>query len=90
MVRSDLNIVIGSVNPSTVVALFGEEHVIFLPLDTDMPEILTTIIPVFSSRSQARKAGWSDIPLGFSQHEVGKFKHQLAIFKENHNVTNPQ
>ena len=37
---------------------------------------------VFSSKGQARKAGWSrEIQEGFNQIRVGKFKHLITMFR---------
>ena len=40
---------------------------------------------IFSSISQARKAGWNHrIPLGFSQHTVGKKREVISILNGWH------
>jgi hypothetical protein len=36
---------------------------------------------IFSSRGQARKNGWFEIPNGFTNIKVGKKKHLITILK---------
>lgn len=52
-----------------------------VPDGTSFPALLVDL-GFFGSRSDARRNGWPmDIPDGFSQHTIGKFKRLLSIYK---------
>ena len=82
MQPNEFNFTIGTVLTSDLDLFFGpDETVTHLPATTTWPDVLVTC-GVFSSKGQARKAGWEGtIPEGFSDQRIGKRKVRVTILK---------
>lgn len=56
------------------------EPVSWISPEKNMADLLTQC-GFFESKSQARKAGWLEIPDGFTDLRIGKKKRRITIFK---------
>ena len=96
MERLDVNIVTTStaIKDEDIFLVFGDflegEPIEVIKVDKNLPmSTLLKDLKIFTSSSQARKAGWdSTIPLGFSQFIVGKKKHVITIWNPSETENN--
>ena len=87
---NSINIVLGSASEKEVELLFGaDEPINTLHIDTKMPVVLREA-DLFKSSSAARNNGWDkEIPMGWSEWLIGKFKTKLFIFKNLPSIEEP-
>jgi len=83
--ENEANILIGDVTEEDKLLFFGPLYDFdkFTQADPNFryPQLLKEL-GFFKSSGQARKAGWDkDIPLGWSEHTIGKLRRRLYIFK---------
>jgi len=85
--RIDVNVLIGDVSERDKFLFFepfqDDDVWLELPAGELLWADLLAHLGVFSSKSQARKAGWDRmVESGFSDVTVGKLKHRVVVFKE--------
>lgn len=67
----------GHAKPGDADLFFGEPATT-LPGATSFADLLVQL-GIFSSKGQARKAGWNAFPPGFSMHIIGKLRHEICV-----------
>ncbi len=91
---NEFNILIGNVSESDKKLFFGEapwvtekrgtpevmEEFLIFPMKTKFSTLLRDL-GIFKSASEALRMGWKDIPFGFTDVTIGKFKKRVTILK---------